>query len=372
MNLFNSKFILNNNRFGWIDYDRGISIILVTFRHCFDGLEKSGVDLNSYPILGYLNIFLFGFRMPLFFIVSGIFISSSLKKNGLKSYANNRFKLILYPLLVWGFIQISLQILFSSHINSEIHSIDYLYLLINPRREGQFWYLHALFLIGIIYALLKETIKLSLGYQIILGFIFYFLLILLRSFNLDLWFLMDFFQYYIFFAIGDVVSGLIKTDKTSSFLSSWTIFFILCTIFIVIQFQFTKLNILNHSDYFVEHNMPFFFLLVASVGCLFSFNISFLLKRYNIFSFLRVIGYHSVHMYCMQIIVMSLIRFILINYVGISNPPLLVFLILFSCVIFPIIIYNIFLRLNLWWLFSLKKPVEDIRSLTSKNRISSL
>ena len=80
MNLFNSQFILNNKRFGWIDYDRGISIILVTFRHCFEGLTNAGVDLNSYPFLGYLNVFLFGFRMPLFFIASGMFISSSLKK----------------------------------------------------------------------------------------------------------------------------------------------------------------------------------------------------------------------------------------------------------------------------------------------------
>ena len=40
---------------------------------------------------------------------------------------------------------------------------------------------------------------------------------------------------------------------------------------------------------------------------------SFLLKRYNKFLFLRVIGYHSVHMYCMQIIIMALIRFILLQ-----------------------------------------------------------
>ena len=371
MNLFNSKFILNNKRFGWIDYDRGISIILVTFRHCFDGLENSGVDLNSYPLFGYLNVFLFGFRMPLFFIVSGVFISSSLKKNGFKLYANNRFKLILYPLFIWGFIQITFQILFSAHVNSEIHPIDYLYLLINPRREGQFWYLHALFLIGIIYAFLKETIKLSLVFQIILGFVLYFLLIILRSFNLNFWFLMDFFQYYIFFAIGDAVSGLMKNDNTFRFLSSWSIFVILCSLFLVIQFYFTKLNLLNHSDYYVEHNMPIFFLLVASVGCLFSFNISFLLKRYNVFSFLRVIGYHSVHMYCMQIIIMGILRILLINYFGVTYPPLLIFVILFSGVILPIIIYNLFLRLNLWWLFSLKKPVDDIRFLTSKNNISA-
>ena len=370
MNLFNSQFILNNKRFAWIDYDRGISIVLVTFRHCFEGLANAGVDLNSYPFLGYLNVFLFGFRMPLFFIASGMFISSSLKKNGLKIYSNNRFKMIFYPLLVWGFIQISLQIIFSSQVNSEIHLIDYFNLLVNPRKEGQFWYLHALFCIGIVYAFFKEIIKFTLVHQIIVGFVFYFLLSIIRSANFDLFFLMDFFQFYIFFAIGDLVSGLMKNDKTSMVLSSWKLFFVLFSIFVFVQFFFTKINLFNHSDYYVQHKMPIFFLLVASVGCLFSFNISFLLKRYNKFLFLRVIGYHSVHMYCIQIIIMGLIRSILINYFGITYPPLLVFVILFSGVILPIIIYNVFLRFNLWWFFTLKRPVEDINFLTSKNIIS--
>src|SRR4051812_38216926 len=144
MNLFNSKFILSNKRFGWIDYDRGISIILVTYRHCYETLFKSGVNLNAYPIFEYINVFFFGFRMPLFFIASGIFVSGSLAKRGMDAYAKNRVQSILWPLMVWGFIQITLQILFSGYTNSDIHPISYLYLLTDPRSTGQFWYLNAL------------------------------------------------------------------------------------------------------------------------------------------------------------------------------------------------------------------------------------
>lgn len=370
MNLLNSHFILNNKRYAWIDYDRGISIILVTFRHCFEGLLNSGVDLKSYPYLGYLNVFLFGFRMPLFFIASGLFISSSLNKKGLSTYSSNRIKLILYPLLVWGSIQISLQMLFSSHSNSVVHPIDFFNLLINPRKEGQFWYLNALFFVGLIYAFLKEVVRLQLFHQIIIGFSLYFFLSFIRAANLDFGLLMDIFQYYIFFAIGDALSGFIQHDKTSTFLSSWKLFVILLSLFLFVQYFFTKINLSNNSDYHVEHKMPFFFFLVAVVGCSFSFNISFLLKRYNKFSFLRVIGYHSVHMYCMQIIIMAMVRLVLMKLFGISYPPLLLLLVLFSGVVLPIVIYNIFLRFNLWWFFSLKKPVEDIRYLTSKRPVS--
>jgi fucose 4-O-acetylase-like acetyltransferase len=371
LNLFNSTFILTNKRFAWIDYDRGISIILVTFRHCFEGLMNSGIDLNAYPFLGYLNVFLFGFRMPLFFIASGLFVSSSLKKKGLLSYSNNRFKLILYPLLVWGTIQISLQLLFSSHSNSEVHPIDYIYLLINPRKEGQFWYLNALFFVGLIYAYLKEVARLKLFHQITIGFCLYFLLSFIRSANLDFGLLMDVFQYYVFFAIGDALSGYIHHDKSSNILSSWIFFAFLLFIFLFVQYFFTKINLSNHSDYYVQHKMPFFFLLVAAVGCLLSINISFLLKRYNKFPFLRVIGYHSVHMYCMQIIIMALVRLLLMKIFGITFPPLLVLLVFFSGIFLPIIIYNLSLRFNLWWLFSLNKPVDDIRFLTSKGPVLS-
>ena len=93
MDLFNSKYILSNKRFGWIDYDRGISIILVTYRHCFEGLERAGIDFKSFPVFEYINVFFFfGFRMPLFFIASGIFISSSMRKKGMAIMLITAFK----------------------------------------------------------------------------------------------------------------------------------------------------------------------------------------------------------------------------------------------------------------------------------------
>ena len=97
MDFFNSKYILSNKRFGWIDYDRGISIILVTYRHCFESMEKAGLDLKSYPFLEYINVFFFGFRMPLFFIASGIFITGSMRKRGLNAYSKNRVHRHILP-----------------------------------------------------------------------------------------------------------------------------------------------------------------------------------------------------------------------------------------------------------------------------------
>ena len=366
MKLFNSGYILNNKRFGWIDYDRGISIILVSYRHCFETLTNSGVNLKAFPFFEYLNVFLFGFRMPLFFIASGIFVSSSINKKGLGAYAKNRVQNILYPLLVWGSIQITLQILFSAYTNSNIHPISYLYLLINPREIAQFWYLNALFCVGIIYSFLKVKLKVNVNHQLILGLVLYFLLAYIRTKSWNIGFGTDICEFYIFFAIGDAISGFILSDKTVNIFTSHWFILLLFPLFLLIQYFFTKINLTQGDNYFVEHNMPLFFLLVALVGCTISICISFLLKKMQTFSFLRVIGYNSVHIYCMGIIVMSVTRLILMKIMGITQVPLLVALVLISGVLVPMIIYNICLRFNMWWMFSLKKPIGEIEYLANK------
>jgi hypothetical protein len=68
----------------------------------------------------------------------------------------------------------------------------------------------------------------------------------------------------------------------------------------------------------------------------------------------------------MQIIAMAAAKFLLIKIFGLTYPPLLVALILVLGLLLPMLAYNLFLRLNMWWLFSLKKPVEDILFLKGK------
>jgi uncharacterized membrane protein YcfT len=136
--------------------------------------------------------------------------------------------------------------------------------------------------------------------------------------------------------------------------------------FLVIQYFFTRINLEKGSNYYVEHHMPIFFLLVALVGCAISIAASFSLKKHNSLKFLRVVGYNSVHIYCMQIIAMSVTRLVLVKILGISFVPLLAVLILAGGIILPMITYNICLRLNAWWLFTLKKPEEEINFLAEQ------
>lgn len=71
---------------------------------------------------------------------------------------------------------------------------------------------------------------------------------------------------------------------------------------------------------------------------------------------LTVIGFHSIHIYCMQIIAMAGTRMILLNYFLIKDLAVLTILILSAGILLPIVLYKLLLRINVWWLFSLQKP----------------
>ncbi len=348
-------------RYEWVDYDRGISIILVSFRHTFESLYNSGLRMYEYPWIEYMNVFLFGFRMPLFFIASGIFLSGSLEKKGLDGYNKSRLKTILYPMMIWGLIQLTLQIMMNGQTNVSYKPSDYLSLIFDPRETGQFWYLNALFFVGALYAILKVKMNISSPKQLMIGLVMYGMVALIRSEGLYLGFVMDILQFYLFFAIGDNVSAMLKNKNNFNTYASPFILLLLVPLFILIQYNFTAINIAMKSNYYVEHNMPLFYLIVALVGCALSMNISFILSKLKQLKFLTTIGYHSIHIYCMQIIAMAGTRIILLKYFKMDDVPLLTSLILFAGILLPILAYKMLLRMNVWWLFTLQKPSTPIK-----------
>jgi fucose 4-O-acetylase-like acetyltransferase len=375
MDPFNSKFILKEKRWLWIDYDKGISIILVGYGHCLDALGGHA-DLSGYPFFSYMGTFLYGFRMPLFFIVSGLLIGRSLNKKGLNGYVSDRTNNILFPLLVWGFIEISMQLVAAKFTNfthnDNVGPTSYFNLLIDPRQTGHFWYFNALFCIGVIYAFIKSTLKLKPLAHVFLGLGFFCASAYIHVNNINAGFLTDVFEYYFFFALGDLISNVMLDEKNIKRFSSWKVFFPLLAAFLAAQYFATKINV-QPSPYgndLVEHKQPFFYLFQALLGCAISINFSFLLQKYKVFTWIRIVGYHSLFIYCMQVIVMTLTRIFFQNFLHITYTPVLIILVWSSGIVLPIFFYNFCLRYNLWWLYTYKKPVKQVEYLRTTNIFS--
>ena len=369
MDPFNSQYILKEKRWLWIDYDKGISIILVGFGHCYLTLNGHGLALSSYPFINYINTFLYGFRMPLFFIVSGLLVGKSLNKKGAGGYIGDRINNILYPLFVWGTIQITIQLLATKYTNNGTTPLNYLYLITDPRQNGHFWYLNALFFIGCYYALLKSKLKVTPVAQLVFGFILYCASAYFKLNGLNFGFLNDICEYYFFFALGDVISKIMLAEGNIERFSSWKIFLPLIIAFGFVQYYFTRDNI-RVTDFgiqYTEYRHPFLFLFEALLGCVTSVSFSFLLQKYKAFTFFRIVGYHSLFVYCMQIIVMSLARIVCMNVLHIYYVPALVLIVWTSGIVLPIFFYNFCLKYNLWWLYTYKKPVKQVEYMKASN-----
>jgi hypothetical protein len=183
--------------------------------------------------------------------------------------------------------------------------------------------------------------------------------------------LTDICQFYLFFALGDTISKIFLNEGFVERYTSWKVFLPLLVLFVIIQYQFTELNLHGGKDgiNYVEHKLPWFYLFEALIGCSLSVSLSFLLQKYKVLSFLRVIGYHSLYIYCMQIIVMNIMRIILMSILKISNVPLLFVLIWTSGIVIPMLFYNICLKLNAWWMFTLHKP-QDHYDFAKETRLN--
>jgi fucose 4-O-acetylase-like acetyltransferase len=362
--LFNARHILGRNRNPWIDYARGICILLVVYRHVFEGLTNVGVGSNSYPVLKYFNIFFFSFRMPLFFIVSGIFLGSSLLRKGVGGYINNRFQTIFYPLLIWGTIQVSLQLSFADYVNAKRFPMDYLNLIFDPRKIEQFWYLNALFFVSVLYAINSWYLKFKPIQQLVTGLLFYSVAAYCYARGTQIGFLIDVLFFYVFFAIGDIISDMILNGKNYKLLSSYRTMLLLLPVFVALQHYFTRLNLMYGDDYYVQFRRPDLYIITALVGCAFVMNVSFVLQKLNIFRYLRVLGYHSLYIYVMHLMITAGIRVLMVKVLGIENVPAVMVISIAGGVLLPIMFYNLADRAGAWWLFTMKreknqKPKEE-------------
>jgi fucose 4-O-acetylase-like acetyltransferase len=349
----------NANRYKWIDYARGIAIILVVYRHSFEGIKRAGFSINQYIFLEHANIIFFSFRMPLFFIVSGIFISASILKRGLNGILINKCKTILYPYFLWGILQITLQLIFSHYLSLHRHANHYLYLFYLPREVEQFWYLYALFNVTILYALIKVKLKFSALHQLLLGFAFYLLSSVTAQYNIDLGFVNDILHYYLFFAIGDAMTGFILSLKNQRLLSSWKLFFILLPLFVISQIYFLKVNMQHDPEkykyLYVEYYQPLVYLFIAFIGCTFIMNITQMLQQKNALEWLRKIGFYSLYIYVCHVMVTAPTRILLSRVLQINNVPVILISCICMGILIPIFVYRMAMKLNMPWLFTLEK-----------------
>jgi len=357
---FNSS-IIEKNRLIWVDYLRGIVIILVVYHHTFLGMARNGISVPQSVVDA--NMAAYSFRMPLFFIFSGIFTSLSLSSKSVKAIVWNKFNILFYPYIIWSIIQITLQLVFSHYTNTENTYLDYLYILYQPKRLVHFWYLPALFNSTMVFVFIKSRFKIQTGYHLLLGLLFFMIAPFVNSISM----LSNWMRFYIFLVIGDALSFIILKKEILQQLKNLKYFLALIPIFILAQlYYFNIIGVrslendsasfnINYAVYFFNE---FSFLMVSLVGCATFISLSFQIEKWGRLKWLRIVGFHSLYIYIMHVIVTGFVRIALMKFFGVTNPFFILIMDISFGVVIPIIFYNLIGKKYLWFLFSIDKSMQ--------------
>jgi len=169
-------------------------------------------------------------------------------------------------------------------------------------------------------------------------------------------------EFYIFFALGDAVAVFFFKDSTQRLLKNPYSQLLLTPVFFLTQVYY-----LNH----VTEPGYADFLVIALIGCLSMFILAFRMQIWNIASFLRIVGYHSLYIYVTHVFIAGLVRLSLTKFLGIHNPFILLFSGIFFGITIPIIFYNLLILDGpLWFLFSYKRPSVRKPPEKEKEKIS--
>ncbi|QUS39595.1 acyltransferase [Tardiphaga alba] len=136
----------------WIDYARGIGVILVVFGHVLGGLFSAHLFPDE-TLTRWMSYTLYTFHMPLFFFLAGLNVQHSLR-HGTRSFLASKAWTIAYPYVLWSLIQGGVIMVMARDANVPILPSDLAAIWYRP--IGQFWFLYALMICHIVAALVRR------------------------------------------------------------------------------------------------------------------------------------------------------------------------------------------------------------------------
>lgn len=337
-------------RVEWIDYAKGIGIILVVYGHVIIGINNSGVvEAAPYSLQLFAKSsldFVYAFHMCLFFFLSGLFAygNSSKREKPLKNFFGNKATTILYPYLIWSIIQGIVSALMSSYTNFEFNILDLPFRIIFLP-IAHYWFLYILFAYHIVFAVLKKRLNI----QIIL-FISVLMYLITTQIHIEVGVLRGFMERFVYFVLGAILAkflheALSKITPVQSLISSLICLLIQAGIFFLATVVL-QLNLVQE---------PVSGFLVASLGIAFTLCLSVYLAKIKRVDFIRYLGFLSMPIYLAHLLSVVGVRIILQKGLHVNNIILHIVVGTVVGIVFPVILYLVTKKFQFPYLFSLGK-----------------
>ena len=289
------------DRSDWVDYAKGIGIILVVYGHVARGLFNAGMDMPE-KLYRLADSIIYSFHMPLFFFLSGLFFCKSVLNRGRLGFALSKIDTIVYPYLVWSILQGVVEAAMSNYTSGSA-TFSEVFALWVPR--AQFWFLYALFFISIFSIALYTFVSDKWFFAIL---ILMAALYLLRPEFLRVSPVIYIINNFIYFALGVVFT---KYDLGNR-LSTLSSFAALAALFVLAQYLFHGYA----GKVYTQRGMES--LLLASISIFFIIALSKTLSKYRYSGFLAHVGVCSMAIYLIHILAGSGTRVVLTKLVGVD------------------------------------------------------
>jgi uncharacterized membrane protein YcfT len=154
--------VRDSSRSAWVDAAKGLSILLVVAHHAVSFLYTSGL---APPAVVAANTALASMRMPLFFLVSGLFVAGPLAAPW-RTLLHRRVAFFLYLFVLWTLLRFALFHLPGvGDVDPYVDETGIVALALAPLIPGSgVWFIYALALFAVIAKLIRRTpVWLQLG-----------------------------------------------------------------------------------------------------------------------------------------------------------------------------------------------------------------
>lgn len=149
---------MQEKRIEWIDFCRGIAIILVILGHCVGRMGGSKVET-------LVNVLICSFHMPLFFFLSGLNAKTEVNN---KEYIVKRIKKLFLPLTLFSFVMLTYKIVkaygstsIDTFLDSNLNGKGLYYLIGLTRKSivSEYWFIPAIFAAEVLFQLIIRICK---------------------------------------------------------------------------------------------------------------------------------------------------------------------------------------------------------------------
>lgn len=139
------------SRIDWVDYAKGICIILVVMMHSTLGVEKAAGSLS---FVHHFIDWAKPFRMPDFFLISGLFLASRIDRPW-REYLDTKFVHFAYFYILWMSLQL-LSKAYGIYLDVGLHGLFSTYLTALVEPFGTLWFIYLLAIFFVVTKLLRH------------------------------------------------------------------------------------------------------------------------------------------------------------------------------------------------------------------------